>query len=304
MWDLRRLRAWRAVVASGSVQGAARNLNFSPAAVSQQIIALQREVGIPLYERRGRGLEPTAAGLRLAEESAELFAGARRLDSVVEDLRGDPAPHLAIGCFSSAAREWMPTVVREVRAGFPDMRFEVSVNEPFPGPGRRPSDIEIHNEVPAEGRVRLRGYRRSASADDPCVVVMGEAHPLAAEAVLPMRALGEEPWVDHDIYDSPTGRVIAQATRAAGFEPRHLARSDDHDAVLAMVRAGIGVTVLPALAARSLPDGLRAVPLENPTPVRRVVLQIREAAEHRPFVAAAEEAIRTVAGMTAVRTGS
>ena len=56
MQNLHRLRVWRAVVASGSVQQAARNLGNSPATVSQHIIALQREVAAPLYRRDGRGI--------------------------------------------------------------------------------------------------------------------------------------------------------------------------------------------------------------------------------------------------------
>lgn len=73
MWDLQRLRIWRAVASTGSVTAAARNLDYSPASVSQQIIALQRSVGLPLYRRAGRGIEITEAGRRFAEESESLF---------------------------------------------------------------------------------------------------------------------------------------------------------------------------------------------------------------------------------------
>src|SRR5207249_6537831 len=67
--DTHRLRIFRSVVASGSVQAAAANLGYTPSAVSQHITALQRETGLVLFERAGRGLRPTAAGLMLAEQA-------------------------------------------------------------------------------------------------------------------------------------------------------------------------------------------------------------------------------------------
>lgn len=74
MLDTHRLAIWRAVVASGSVQQAAANLRYTPATISQHIIRLQKDVGLPLYERNGRGIAPTPVGVRLAEESGEVFS--------------------------------------------------------------------------------------------------------------------------------------------------------------------------------------------------------------------------------------
>ena len=70
MWDLNRLRVWRAVAATGSVVAAAKSLNYTPATVSQHITTLQKAVGAPLYQRSGRGIEITELGRRLADDSA------------------------------------------------------------------------------------------------------------------------------------------------------------------------------------------------------------------------------------------
>jgi DNA-binding transcriptional LysR family regulator len=66
MLDVHRLRVFRAVVASGSVNAAATNLGYTASAVSQHVAALQRETGLALLARSGRGVEPTAVGLALA----------------------------------------------------------------------------------------------------------------------------------------------------------------------------------------------------------------------------------------------
>ncbi len=71
--DIVRLRVLRAVVATGSIRASAAALGYTPSAVSQQLAALQRETGLRLFERVGRGIEPTAAGRSLAVEASTLF---------------------------------------------------------------------------------------------------------------------------------------------------------------------------------------------------------------------------------------
>ena len=74
MLDLHRLRVFRAVVTTGSVSGAAATLGYTPSAVSQHLAALQRETGVALVERSGRGIVPTAAGVVLAGQLGSVFA--------------------------------------------------------------------------------------------------------------------------------------------------------------------------------------------------------------------------------------
>src|SRR5699024_7893102 len=135
MIDLHRLTIWRAVVASGSVSGAAANLGYTPATVSQHIITLQHALGLTLYERRGRGIEPTPVGIRVAEEATELFTSARRLEHVLEDLRTGGSPQLSIGSFASAAKAWLPEVVVGLTCDFPDVQLAIDVHVPGAGPG-------------------------------------------------------------------------------------------------------------------------------------------------------------------------
>lgn len=275
MLNPQRLLVLREVLAAGSINQAARNLNYSPATISQHMSSLAAETGLVLFERQGRGIVGTDAARGLAEQAAALLADLDRLERVVADLRGGQAERLAIACFASAAEHWIPDVVLAVRRHHPGLTVEVSLNEPVDGRGRRQADVDIRTE-PADGvEVRLDGYRREILTVEPLVAVVPAEHRLADAPEVPLRELATEPWVDHDIYDSPIGQILRGACEAAGFTPRYAARLDDHRSALRLVAAGIGVTVLPLLAAADLPPDLVARPVIQPSVSRRIVVHVR-----------------------------
>ena len=292
MLDTHRLAIWRAVVASGSVQQAAANLQYTPATISQHIIRLQKDVGLPLYERSGRGITPTSVGVRLAEESGEVFSSLRRLEATLDDLRRGPRPRLDIGCFASAAKEWISAIVSSVVTEFPTVQFEISLSPATDAEDWRPHDLEIHSEQPSLPPTTIPGFRRQVLTEEDYLLVLASDHRLVGAEAVSMSELKDEAWVDADISNTPAGFIVTRACNAAGYEPRFAAGSDDHYAVLAMVAAGVGVSALPPLAVRDLPAGVTAVPLIDPTPRRRIVLQTREAVHHHAYVRTAEDLIR------------
>jgi molybdate transport repressor ModE-like protein len=292
MLNPRRLAILRAVLAAGSINGAARNLSYSPATISQHMTALAKETGLTLFEKQGRGIGPTDAARHLADQAQSLLADFGRLDRVVADLRSGQAQHLAIACFASAAERWIPEVVQAARRHQPNLTVEISLNEPVDGRGRRQPDLDIRTE-PANGAdVHLDGYRRHELTVEELVAVLPCTHPLADAPEIALRDLEAEPWVDHDIYDSPIGQIVLSACRSAGFTPRYAARLDDHRAALRLVATGVGVTVLPRLAVAELPDGLVARPVVRPTIFRRVVVHARQDQRHGDLIARAVAQLR------------
>lgn len=285
MQNLNRLRVWRAVVASGSVQQAARNLAYSPATVSQHIIALQDAVPTPIYRRDGRGIAVTEAGRALAERAGALLAEAAGFDAFVDRLAAGPTDRLTLGSFSSATTAWLPDVLRAAQLRFPGLHLEIIANEPAPPGERTFADMEVRAESGTGAAVRMRGYDREELVEDDYVLVVEADHPLARESEVRMAALAEHALVDLHVQGSRTGEVIDEAARAAGLALRYTAGADDHHGVLAMVAAGMGSTVLPRLATRELPAGLVTRPLLDPTPVRRVALHTRQTMAQLPHVA-------------------
>jgi DNA-binding transcriptional LysR family regulator len=254
--------------------------------------ALAKETGLILFEKQGRGIGPTDAARHLADQAQSLLADFGRLDRVVADLRGGQAQHLAIACFASAAERWIPEVVQAARRHQPNLTVEISLNEPVDGRGRRQPDLDIRTE-PANGAdVHLDGYRRHELIVEELVAVLPCTHPLADAPELALRDLEAEPWVDHDIYDSPIGQIVLSACRSAGFTPRYAARLDDHRAALRLVATGIGVTVLPRLAVAELSDALVARPVVRPTIFRRIVVHARQDPRRRDLIARAVAQLR------------
>lgn len=282
MLDVNRLRVFRAVVASGSVHAAATHLGYTPSAVSQHIAALQRETGLTLFEKSGRGIASTPAGRILATESDDVMSDLARLSGVVENLRDGRTGNLAIGCFASAARTWIPQLAKALHDEFPDVLLELSLNELYDDPQRLRADIDIRTENPDERALSVTGYHRRVLHEESYRLVAHRDHPLVADASVPLSALSEHPWIDNDFHDNTCGRIITNACRAAGFTPRYIARSDDHHTAIAFVAAGIGITALPELALDDLPAHVCHRELTDPQPRRRIVALVRDGADGNP----------------------
>lgn len=309
MIDVQRLRVFRAVVASGSVQAAAEHLGYTPSAVSQQISALQRETGLVLFEKAGRGISPTATAKVLAAESEELMDTLNRLGGVVDHLREGRSGSLTIGAFSSAAQFWMPQVAKGLRREFPDLVLDLSLNELGPepaNPARR--DLDLTTEDADLDGIERPGHSRHVLAEETYRVVAPRGHDLLTEwdHQVPMGALAGQPLIDNDYHGNTCTLIIRNACRAAGFSPRYVARAEDHHTALAFVAAGVGVTILPALAVPESMPGVDSRELVNPSPRRRIVVHVRDAVAGSPPVTRAldllDEAVhKTVSRRAAAR---
>ena len=292
MIDVQRLRVFRAVVASGSVQAAADHLGYTPSAVSQQISALQRETGLVLFEKAGRGITPTATAKVLAAESEDLMESLNRLGGVVDHLREGRSGSLTIGAFSSAAQFWLPPVAKGLRREFPDLVLDLSLNELGPepaNPARR--DLDVTTEDADMDGVERPGHSRHVLTEESYVVVAPRGHELLEEwdTQVPMGALAGQALIDNDYHGNTCTQIIRNACRAAGFAPRYVARTEDHHTALAFVAAGVGATIIPSLAFPEAMAGVGIRELVNPSPRRRIVVHVRDGAADAPPVVRALE---------------
>ena len=306
MIDVQRLRVFRAVVASGSVQAAADHLGYTPSAISQSLTTLQRETGLVLFEKAGRGIAPTPTARVLAAESEELMGSLSRLGGVVDHLREGRTGSLSIGSFASAAQFWIPRVAKGLRREFPDLVLELSLTELGAGtssPERH--DVDITTEPADAPGIDRPGYSRHVLVEENYRVVVPRGHGLlsAYDGPVPMAALAEVGMIDNDFHDNTCGRILADACRAAGFTPRFVARSEDHHTALAFVAAGVGVTVLPELAVPGSMAGIDHRELDHPAPRRRIVAQIRDGAQSAPPVARAIDLLAEAVAETVQRRG-
>ncbi|WP_134714223.1 LysR family transcriptional regulator [Saccharomonospora xinjiangensis] len=273
MPDVSRLRVLRAVVAKGSIREAAAALGYTPSAVSQQLAALQRETGLRLVDRVGRGIEPTTAGRTLAEESEALFRELSRLDGLARDLRAGRTGVLSIGYFASAGAAWLPSVVTVLRREFPELRLDLRWTEVL---DERPADLDVEVFVETRG-ARPAGTIVYPLVDDPYEVVVREDDPLAEGSSVPLAELADRPWIDNDISHGACREILLTACAEVGFAPRFSVEMRDYRTAIPFVVSGIGITVLPRLARGELPQGLTSRPVVAPAPVRRISVAVRKA---------------------------
>ncbi|MEI2820794.1 MAG: LysR family transcriptional regulator [Marmoricola sp.] len=186
--DLTRLRVFRAVLASGTVQAAAQHLGYSPSAVSQQLAALQRETGLTLLEKSGRGLAPTAAGQVLAQRSDEVMGALSRLETLAADLRDGRTGNVVIATVASVGESWIPKIAHTMREEFPEVVLTVDLNE-HPMDASIQPDVDVCTEHPEQAIVPRAGYRRVSIHTEPYVLVVPKTHRFAAEPQVAMSQL-------------------------------------------------------------------------------------------------------------------
>jgi DNA-binding transcriptional LysR family regulator len=278
MLDVTRLRLLRTVVETGSVRSAASSLGYTPSAVSQQLAVFQRETGMRLFDRIGRGIRPTAAGRKIAAESGPVFEALSRVEGVVADLQAGKVGSLSIGYFASAGSAWLPSVVAALYEEFPDLRLDLRMTETRSVEAGVP-DIDIFVSGP-DPEPRTSALVDTL-ADDPYVAVVRADHPIAELDTVRLTQLAGERWVDNDLGDGVCRQVLLAACTRAGFAPDFAVETHDYQTAIRFVATGIGITVVPELGITDLPDGLRTVPVMRPTPVRHIRVAIqRDALEH------------------------
>jgi DNA-binding transcriptional LysR family regulator len=262
MLDPRRLLTFRAVARAGSFSAAARELSLTQPAVSQQVAALERELGARLLHRRPGGLTLTAAG-KIALEHAEALAERLALaDAQLAELSDDEGP-LRVGAFPSALATLVPRAIerlvpRRVEA------VEGTMEELPAGVADGSLHVALCFEDAAAAAREHRGLRRHDLMVEPFVAIVGPAHRLATRRTIRLRELEHDPWT----APSESG-ILRRACVAAGFEPDLRFLTRDVLAIRAIVAANLAVSLSPRLIAGHL-DGTTVLELRDEAPKRAV----------------------------------
>ncbi|MFF2211502.1 LysR family transcriptional regulator [Streptomyces antibioticus] len=285
MLDLQRLRALHAVSVHGTVGAAAAALGYTPSAVSQQIAKLERETRTVLLEREGRGVRLTAEALQLVDTAEQLLSIVERAETALEERRGVPAGRLTVAAFASAARGLMPAVLADLARRHPGLDARLTEVDPHLSVGlvaRGALDLAVAHDWDIAPLPVPPGVEQAVIGDDPCTLLVPEAHAFAGRASVRREELGGERWVCQ-----PPGRVchdwLVRTLRTAGHEPDIVHQADENPTLVALVAAGLGIGLIPRLGRGPLPAGVVEVPLD-PAPVRRLYALWRTGAAGRPSI--------------------
>jgi DNA-binding transcriptional LysR family regulator len=296
MLDVRRMQVLRAVVTSGSVSAAATNLGYTPSAISQQIAALEKEAGVALLERSGRGVRPTAAGVLLTEHAGLIGTRLAEAETALADLRAGVTGRVAVRYFSTAGAALVPPALARVRREHPGVRVDLKLidpEDPLVEVERGDADLAIF--IHRSSRLVAQGVRTLHLLDDPYQAVLPRGHRLAAKRVLDLADLAEDPWVGSEWPPGPCLRILLDACAAAGFSPDVVVESEDYASAQGFVAAGLGVTVIPRMGLGSRHPGVVVRRLRKPEPVRVIHAAVRESSMDHPAVAGLLTALREAA---------
>jgi DNA-binding transcriptional LysR family regulator len=295
MLDVRRMQVLRAVVTSGSVTAAATNLGYTPSAVSQQIAVLERQAGMPLLERVGRGVRPTAAGRLLTEHAAIIGQHVAEAETALADLRAGRTGRLAIRYFATAGAALVPPALAKLRADHPRVQVDLRlINPAEPLAEVVKGDADLAIMVPGHEET-ADGIRLVHLLDDPYHAVLPKGHPLAAKRVLDLAEMAEEPWVNNELAAGPCLDRMLAACASAGFTPNFVVQSDDYATAQGFVAAGLGVTLIPSLGLGQRHTAVAVRRVRNPVPVRSIYAAVRETSLAQPALAGLLDALRDVA---------
>ncbi|MFI9587653.1 LysR family transcriptional regulator [Streptomyces sp. NPDC052236] len=288
MIDLRRLGALRELARRGSLARTAEALHLTPSAVSQQLAALSRELGVPLIERQGRGVRLTGQA-RLVLRHADLIAA--QLERARVDLAGwgdGRGGSVTVGAFSSAVSGLLPAALRAIAEERPDLAVAVVEAQPpdlFTRLDGGEIDVAVAVDFEQAPPHTDRRYTRIDLLTDVLDVALPAAHRFAGLERVALRDLATDLWIVGDA-GSCCGAVTRSVCAAGGFTPEIRHRVNDWQSLAALVEAGAGVALVPRLVQPLHRPGLVLRPTTGHAPVRNVFAAVRAGAEQDPVLAA------------------
>ncbi|TNC27318.1 LysR substrate-binding domain-containing protein [Amycolatopsis alkalitolerans] len=279
MLSAERLRVLVEVAHAGSIATAARRMGFTPSALSQQLSRLEREVGCTLLERRPTGASLTEAGRLLVGHGESVAGELRAAEQALAALREQPVAQLGIGTFATAGQVLLPPALRAFRAAHPRTRLSLLDLEPPDGYGLVVSgelDLLITHRYPGVRLPPARGLTRRPLLSDRLRLVLPADHRLATARRVRFPDLAEDDWISGD-PEAPSRICLDSLIEETGIEPRVAYETRDYAAILALVRAGLGVSFVPgSLLGTDARDGIVVRDLAGRRPVREILTVHRE----------------------------
>ncbi|MBP0484955.1 LysR substrate-binding domain-containing protein [Sagittula salina] len=238
---LRQIEVIRAVMLTGTINGAAAMLHVSAPGISRLVKHTEESLGIRLFERKAGLFVPAMEAARVFDQIRAVYRGVEHLHQAVGALQEGEDVRLAIASAPSVAQFIAARVMQRMRARYADLFIDLNIlkieetvdylllergefvvmSSPIP-------NAAMENEQIAEGRL---------------VAIMPDGHPLAARTAVSVHDLIAEPLIGIDPAD-PYGQLLARPFEREGLTPRHAMRGRFAQTLVSLVRHGLGVAVI------------------------------------------------------------
>ncbi len=296
MLDVNRLRMLVELSRRGTLSAVADALSYSKASVSQQLSALEREVGVPLLRRVGRGVQFTPQGNVLVAEAIGILDQLEHAEVAVAESLTEVTGTVHIAVFQSAAHSLLPRTLDSLRSEHPALRVEVTECDPetgLVGVSSRDYDLILAEQYPGRTRPIHADLDRVVLAHDAIVLARRPGDAPVSDAVDALRATRDEPWVLE-----PAGTAsrawAEQLCRTAGFEPDVRFEVADLTAHVRLIHAGLAVGLLPELVWAGDTPSVDLAPLPE-APRREIFSSARRVSAAAPSIRAVRAALADAA---------
>ncbi|QDE36192.1 LysR family transcriptional regulator [Microbacterium foliorum] len=311
MLDVNRLRMLVELSRRGTLSAVADALSYSKASVSQQLSALERDVGVPLLRRVGRGVQFTPQGNVLVAEAIGILDQLEHAEVAVAESLTEVTGTVHIAVFQSTAHSLLPGALNTLREQHPALRVEVTESDPETGlvgvssrdfdlilaeqyPGRtRPIHADLDRVVLVHDSIALARRPGTPETADATAAVATAADVTAAHATAALWSTRDEPWVLE-----PAGTAsrawAEQLCRTAGFEPDVRFEVADLTAHVRLIRAGLAVGLLPELVWAGETPTVALTPLPD-EPRREIFSSARRVSAAAPSIRAVRRALASAA---------
>jgi DNA-binding transcriptional LysR family regulator len=274
--DVHRLDLLRELAERGSVTAVAEATGRTPSAVSQQLKVLEREAGMPLTERSGRGIVLTSAGHALARSALDVAIALERAAALWDDFRNHPSGEVTLLTFPTIGATLLPHVLTDIAnvaglvlratdldpelAEFPDLTNEY--------------DIVLAHTMPGELPWGGRGLRAVPLLTEPLDVGLPADHRLAGRSHVTAADLVDETWLGVP-SGYPFERILHAVEQQGGRRLEISQRFSDMRIIEAFIQAGLGIALMPRYTTGLAPEGVVLKPLRGVASARQIVALLR-----------------------------
>ena len=275
--NLKRYAFFVQTVHSGSLSAAAEVLGCSQSAVSQMIAALEQELGVTLLHRSRVGIRLTEEGKLLLPEIEAMLEAQRRIENLCTGLRGGERGTVVVASFSSVAVQWLPGIFKAFGEAHPGVELQLNTGD-YADVAKwlESGAANIGFITPQFGE----NYRYIPLYRDPLLAVLPPEHPLVGGEEFPVEQVAKEPFLGLLAASDQDAR---EYLASFGITPNTRLSTKDDYAILAMVRSGLGMSIMQGLLLRGETEGLRLLPLK-PRAYRTIGLALTEEGEQNPAV--------------------
>lgn len=264
-----KLKAYIAAVKFGSLTKAAEALDYTQPSISHMIHSLESDYGFSLLTRSKNGVKPTDNGKELLPIMQDIVYRYEHLSEAVYAIHGLDVGAIRLGAYTSVCVHWMPSLLKAFHEKYPKIEIHL-----FEG-----NSDEIHHWL-EEGHIdfaistiqRSEEFHFLPLLEDRMMAILPETHPLAKEEVIAISTFSEEPCI---IPYEDTHKDVQRIFKTAKVKPNIAYQIRGDEAIIAMVKKGLGISLLSELLIRDHNHEMVSIPLK-PNQVRTLGITTKD----------------------------